>query len=236
MSLSSYVIQDREKIDLNDIRLSAQNREQLDQLLKENLYTEKLQKYNLPVNNKLMLHGPSGCGKTSTAKAIAQKLGKNLYILDLSTIVSSRIGETAINLKSVFQKVARERAVLFIDEFDHIGKARGGDEREVGEMRRMVNTLIQLIDYFPENSLLIAATNHLDIVDQALVRRFQIVLTYEQPSKAELDSFYEELLLQFPEQFRTIDRVYDISYAETKDHVFTAVKRSIIADIELQGM
>lgn len=236
MSLSSYVIQDREKIDLNDIRLSVQNREQLDQLLKENLYTEKLQKYNLPVNNKLMLHGPSGCGKTSTAKAIAQKLGKNLYILDLSTIVSSRIGETAINLKSVFQKVARERAVLFLDEFDHIGKARGGDEREVGEMRRMVNTLIQLIDYFPANSLLIAATNHLDIVDQALVRRFQIVLTYEQPTKDELDSFYEELLLQFPEQFRAIDRVYDISYAETKDHVFTAVKRSIIADIELQGM
>ena len=71
MSLSSYVIQDREKIDLNDIRLSVQNREHLEQLLKENLYTEKLQKYNLPVNNKLMLHGPSGCGKTSTAKAIA---------------------------------------------------------------------------------------------------------------------------------------------------------------------
>ena len=63
MSLSSYVIQDREKIDLNDIRLSVQNREHLEQLLKENLYTEKLQKYNLPVNNKLMLHGPSGCGK-----------------------------------------------------------------------------------------------------------------------------------------------------------------------------
>ena len=163
-------------------------------------------------------------------------MGKNLYILDLSTIVSSRIGETAINLKSVFQKVARERAVLFIDEFDHIGKTRGGDEREVGEMRRMVNTLIQLIDYFPENALLIAATNHLDIVDQALVRRFQIVLTYEQPSKAELDSFYEELLTQFPEQFRAIDRVYDLSYAETKDYVFTAVKRNIIADIELKDI
>lgn len=234
MSLNSYVIQDREKIDLDDIRLSQENRQHLQQLLKENLYADKLQEYNLPVNNKLMLHGPSGCGKTSTAKAIAQKLGKNLYILDLSTIVSSRIGETAINLKGVFQKVARERAVLFIDEFDHIGKTRGGDEREVGEMRRMVNTLIQLIDYFPSNALLIAATNHLDIVDKALIRRFQIVLTYEQPAAAELDSFYDELLAQFPPQFRYIDRVYDLSYAETKDHVYTAVKALVISEIEAE--
>lgn len=242
MSLNNYLIQHtakpsiqgEERIALEDIRLSEENRAQLNQLLKESIYIDELRKYNLPVNNKLMLHGPSGCGKTSTAKAIALKLDKPLYVLDLGTIVSSRIGETATNLKNVFQKVARERAVLFIDEFDHIGKSRGGDEKEVGEMRRMVNTLIQLIDYFPSTALLIAATNHLDIVDHALLRRFQLVLTYEQPTDAELDSFYEELLAKYPPDFRQIEHIYGKSYAEVKDYIYTSVKALLIESLELQ--
>nr|WP_262920044.1 ATP-binding protein [Niabella hibiscisoli] len=86
----------------------------------------------MPVNNKLLLHGASGCGKTTTAKAIANALGRPLLILNLSSVVSARIGETAQHLKQVFDKAARERAVLFLDEFDQIGKARGSDDREVG--------------------------------------------------------------------------------------------------------
>jgi SpoVK/Ycf46/Vps4 family AAA+-type ATPase len=93
-----------------------------------------------------LFQGSSGCGKTMTAKAIANALDKNILILNLSNIVCYRIGETSQNIKQVFDKAGREKAVLFLDEFDQIGKARGSDDIDVGEMRRLVNTLIQLID------------------------------------------------------------------------------------------
>lgn len=95
-----------------------------------------------------------------TAKAIAQALGKNMLILNLNNVVCSRIGETSQNIKQVFDKTGRERAVLFLDEFDQIGKARGNNDKDLGEMRRSVNSIIQVIDYFPNNALLICATNY----------------------------------------------------------------------------
>jgi SpoVK/Ycf46/Vps4 family AAA+-type ATPase len=82
----------------------------------------------------------------------------------------------------IFDKAARERSVLFLDELDQIGKARGSDDKDVGEMRRLVNTLIQLIDYYPENALLLCATNHPEIIDTALIRRFQLKINYKMPS------------------------------------------------------
>ncbi|SDI75628.1 ATPase family associated with various cellular activities (AAA) [Chryseobacterium taeanense] len=234
MNLYNLIIQDKEEISLNDVFLEAHNKEQLTQLIKENNYATELQKYGLPVNNKVLLEGSSGCGKTMTAKAIANALGKNIIILNLSNIVSSRIGETSQNIKMIFDKAARERSVLFLDELDQIGKARGSDDKDVGEMRRLVNTLIQLIDYYPENALLLCATNHPEIIDTALIRRFQLKIKYEMPSKEFLDQFYENILLKFPEDLRSIERKYEISFAEAKDHAFTVVKNNLIKKLESQ--
>src|SRR5690606_32280170 len=119
-------------------------------------------------------------------------------------IVSSRIGETAQNLKAVFEKAARENSVLFLDELDQIGKARSKDDRDVGEMRRLVNTLIQLLDYHPDTSLLIGATNHPEIIDSAILRRFQVKVGYELPSDDVLDSYYDQLLQSVPETHKSI--------------------------------
>src|SRR5690606_23509459 len=182
-------INDKEQVQLSEVFLKDENRKVIGQLIKEHQHIDKLHKYGLPVNNKVLLYGSSGCGKTTTAKAIANALERPLMILNLSNVVSSRIGETSQNLKAVFDKAEKDKAVLFLDEFDQIGKARGNDDKDVGEMRRLVNTLIQLIDYFPEKALLICATNHLDIIDKALLRRFQLSIGFELPSDKELNVY-----------------------------------------------
>lgn len=232
MNLYNLIIQDKEQVNLNEVFLSKSNRDSLIQLIKENTYSKELLEYGLPVNNKILLEGSSGCGKTMTAKAIATALGKNIIILNLSNIVSSRIGETSQNIKMIFDKAGRERCVLFLDELDQIGKARGSDDKDVGEMRRLVNTLIQLIDYYPENALLICATNHAEIIDTAILRRFQLKINYEMPSVEFLDQFYDTLLAQFPEDMRIIERKYSISFAEAKDHALTSVKAALIQKLE----
>ena len=234
MNLYNLIIQDKEPVTLNDVFLDPQNKEQFVQLIKENTYSKELQEYGLPVNNKILLQGSSGCGKTMTAKAVANALDKNIIILNLSNIVSSRIGETSQNIKMIFDKAARERSVLFLDELDQIGKARGSDDKDVGEMRRLVNTLIQLIDYYPENALLLCATNHPEIIDAALIRRFQLKINYEMPSNDFLDRFYDNLLSKFPEDLGKIDRKYGVSFAEAKDHTFTVVKGNLIRKLEIQ--
>lgn len=232
MNIYNLIINDKEQTQLSDVFLKDDNRKAISQLIKEHQHIEELHKYGLPVNNKVLLYGSSGCGKTTTAKAIANALERPLMILNLSNVVSSRIGETSQNLKAVFDKAEKDKAVLFLDEFDQIGKARGNDDKDVGEMRRLVNTLIQLIDYFPEKALLICATNHLDIIDKALLRRFQLSIGFDLPSDKELNVYYDTLLSRFPENLKDVNRKFGVSFAEAKDDIFTQIKAKIISDLE----
>lgn len=232
MNVFDVIINKSEPVSLDEVILDPENYKSILQLIKEFNYVEELSKYGLPVNNKVLLEGHSGCGKTMTAKAIATALGKKILILNLSTIVNSKIGETSRNIKEVFDKAAREKAVLFLDEFDQIGKARGSDDKEVGEMRRLVNTLIQLIDYFPASALLICATNHAEIIDGALLRRFQLRIHFKMPSKEVLNNYYNRLLAPFPDSLQNVKRKYDISFAEAKDYAYTIVKSLLIEELE----
>jgi SpoVK/Ycf46/Vps4 family AAA+-type ATPase len=232
MQLFDLVITDKQDVDLKDLVLDAENEKSIQNLLKEYKYADELLKYNLPINNKILLYGSSGCGKTTTAKAIAKALGKPLVILNLSNVVCSRIGETAQNIKQVFDKAAREKAVLFLDEFDQVGKERETDDKDVGEMRRLVNSIIQLIDYYPKNALLICATNHVELIDKALLRRFQLRINFEMPSQNVLNNFYDKLVSEYPENLRNTSRKYGISFAEAKDDTFTQVKSLLIATLE----
>jgi SpoVK/Ycf46/Vps4 family AAA+-type ATPase len=236
MNLYELTVNDTEKIALADLLFSEENKAALMQTIKEHEYLEELKKYNLKVDNKLLLHGHSGCGKTTTAKAIATALNKNIVIINLSTLINARIGETSKNVKAIFDKAIREKSVLFLDEFDQIGKSRDSDDKDVGEMRRLVNTIIQLIDYFPTDSLLICATNHYHTIDTALLRRFQIRLQFEMPVESELDIYYDKLLNTFPVHLQDIPRKYKISYAEAKDYIHTTMKKQIIAELELQKL
>lgn len=233
MQLFDLVITDKQDVDLEDILFNVENKKNIKNLLKEYKYVEELSKYNLPINNKVLLFGSSGCGKTTTAKAIAKALGKPLIILNLSNVVCSRIGETAQNIKQVFDKAAREKAVLFLDEFDQVGKERETDDKDVGEMRRLVNSIIQLIDYYPKNALLICATNHVEMIDKALLRRFQLRINFEMPTQNVLDNYYDSILQIYPETMQTIIRKYGISFAEAKDDALTQVKNILISNLEL---
>lgn len=236
MNLYELTVNDTEKITLDDLLFSDENKAALLQTLKEHEYIDALKKYNLKVDHKILLHGHSGCGKTTTAKAIASALNKNIVIINLSTLINARIGETSKNVKAIFDKAIREKAVLFLDEFDQIGKSRDSDDKDVGEMRRLVNTIIQLIDYLPSDSLLICATNHYHSIDTALLRRFQIRLQFEMPNEGELDVYYDKVLAEFPEHLQDIQRKYSISYAEAKDYIHTTIKKQIIAELELQKL
>lgn len=232
MNIFNLLIEDKERPELSEIFLSAKNKEMVHQLIREHRFSERLQEFGLPINHKIFLSGHSGCGKTMVAKAIAQATQKPIYILNLSNIVSSKIGETSQNLKLLFDKAARDKAILFLDEFDQIGKARGSDDKDVGEMRRLVNTLIQLIDYFPKEALLICATNHPEIIDIALMRRFQLKINFEMPNNEVLDNYYNEILNKFPKELRNIERKYGISFAEAKDYTYTIIKSKLISQWE----
>ena len=237
MAISDFILNSNETtIGLDEIHLSEGNKIALNQLLKEFKHLEVLNQYKLPVDNKIFLFGHTGCGKTTTAKAIARALDKKIIILNLGNIVSSRLGETAKNITDVFSKANREKAVLFLDEFDSIGKLRDHDDKDSAEMKRLVNTVIQLIDELPNDTLLIAATNHSKVIDTALLRRFQLRLKFELPNDEQLDGYYNSLLEKFPEEFRKVERVYNISYAEAKDITFRSVKNAIISSEETKAI
>ncbi len=226
--MSLYLV-NQQKVALEDIFFDDELRVAINRFLEEYEHCEALEKYYLPVANKLFLNGKSGCGKTMTAKGIASALDKKIFIVNLSTIVSSKLGETAKNLSQLFQTVKHKKAILFFDEFDSLGSVRDYDNNDASEMKRVVNTLLQLIDDFPKDSILIGATNQIQLIDEALLRRFDVQLTYKIPSDDILDSFYDHLLEKYPLEFRKIIRKYACSFAEASVHAIQQVKELIIA-------
>lgn len=139
-----------------------------------------LQANGLTPNHKLLFCGPPGCGKTVTAEAIAGDLGLPLLYVRFDSVVSSLLGETSANIRKVFDYASNGTWVLFFDEFDAIGRSRD-DISEHGEIKRVVNSFLQLLDNFTGKSLIIAATNFERSLDYALWRRFDEVLRFEKP-------------------------------------------------------
>ncbi|CAM1335149.1 AAA family ATPase [Tenacibaculum aestuariivivum] len=215
-------------LSLEELHLTKKTSRKINQLIEEFSYIDALQKFNIPVDNKIILHGHTGCGKTATANAIGKALNKKVITLNLGGFVSSKLGETGKNIADIFRSASYENAILFIDEFDFIGKTRDYDNKDSGEMKRLVNTLIQQIDNLADTAMLIGATNHIDIIDTALLRRFQIRLEYKLPSKQKLNTYYDSILANFPTNISNIKRIYNISYAEVKDVVYQQIKGNII--------
>lgn len=226
--MSTLYFTDRSNVNLEDVVFNEAVSGQINQFLKEYQYREILEQYELPVVNKMLLYGKTGCGKTMTAKAIAKRLDKKIIIVNLASIVSSKLGETAKNIEGLFKEVLYESAVLFFDEFDSLGQIRDYDNKDSSEMKRVVNAILQLIDNFPKKSILIAATNQIQMIDEALVRRFELKLEFTLPSKDVMDKYYTHLLSKYPVPFQKLERIYDISFAEAKNHVFKEVKNNII--------
>jgi len=226
--MSNFYYIDRSKVSFEDFIASPEIKNPLMAFLHEQQFKHLFDEYKIPVSNKLLLYGDSGTGKTMTAKVIANHLNKKLMIVNLATIISSKLGETAKNLDTLFKESQYESMVLLLDEFDSLGQIRDYDNKDNSEMKRVVNAIIQLMDYFPQKSILIAATNQIHMIDEALKRRFEWQIAYENPSNDLLDDLYNTLQIPIPEKYHPKNRKYHVSYAEAKDFFYKQVKQNII--------
>ena len=170
---------------LEDVVLSPTNRRLVEDVLLEHNREEVLRAHGLQPCDRMLLCGPPGCGKTLTAEVIAHELSRPLVVVRTDSVVSSFLGETAANLRKVFDFAAASPLVVLFDEFDALGKERE-DATEHGELRRVVNAVLQMLDAYRGRSLIIAATNHEGLLDSAIWRRFEEVLHLKPPTSAQV--------------------------------------------------
>lgn len=178
---------------LSDLVLDNDVSQSLSRLVREVQSWPALDAANLPRRNRLLLSGPPGCGKTSAVSAIAHELGRPLVTARVEGLISSYLGETAANLSNLFAFASTGPYVLFLDEFDSLGKMRE-DASDHGELRRVVNAVLQQIDAYSGPSLIVAATNHSQILDSALWRRFDTVIELGLPDQQQIASLLTRLL------------------------------------------
>jgi ATPase family associated with various cellular activities (AAA) len=158
---------------------------QIQSLVRERQERDRLAAHGIKPTRSAILVGPPGVGKTLSARWIASQLSKPLWVLDLTTVMSSLLGKTGSNLRAVFDYAKQHQAVLLLDEIDAIAKRRS-DESDVGELKRLVTAILQEVDAWPDSGLLLAATNHPELIDPALWRRFDAVLMFDAPQEAVL--------------------------------------------------
>lgn len=182
---------------LPELILSSELASQIDQVLRESRSSALLKTYALKPANRLLFAGPPGCGKTLCADVIASELGLPLLYARFDSVISSYLGETAANLRKVFDFAQNGSWVVFFDEFDAIGKSRSNVE-EHGELKRVVNTFLQLLDGFNSDNLVVAATNHEGLLDSALWRRFDDILYFDLPTHQQVVALMKLKLRVFP--------------------------------------
>lgn len=193
------------KRSLEEIILPETSSDMIEEMLEEHRRADVLRSYGMKPSGKIIFFGPPGCGKTLAAEVIAFELDRPLAIVRLDALVSSFLGETAANLRKVFDFIARHDLVVLFDEFDAIGKERG-DSGEHGELRRVVNAVLQMMDAYDGRSLILAATNHENILDSAIWRRFDDAIEFPLPDHKQLISLLQLKLRGTRRQFELDDK------------------------------
>lgn len=169
---------------LSEMVLDKRLAEQIQRVIREQRHAARILEHGLSPRRKLLLIGPPGTGKTMTASVLACELGIPLFQIRLDGLITKYMGETAAKLRQVFEATDHTRGVYFFDEFDAIGSQRGLTN-DVGEIRRILNSFLQMIEQDQSHSLIVAATNHAEILDRALFRRFDDVLKYGLPDESQ---------------------------------------------------
>ncbi|MCF8012144.1 MAG: ATP-binding protein [Clostridiales bacterium] len=180
-------------VNLGKIKLSNSTERSINSIIEQWEKRQKLTEYNLTPQNRILFHGPPGTGKTFTAYGIANALGYDIAYIRFDSLVSSYLGQTGTNLKEVFDFSEKNNCILLLDEIDAIGKKRD-DQQELGELKRIVISLLQNLDKLPSDSLLIACTNHSHLLDTALWRRFDTWVCFDYPEISERFSILESRL------------------------------------------
>lgn len=222
------ISQPRER--LHDIVLPKAAATLLTRVLAEQQARPKLERWSVAPRRHLLFHGPPGCGKTLAAAVLAGELGLPLMTVRFDALFSRFLGATANHLRLIFNEMPRRPGVYFFDEFDVVAKRRG-DAQDVGELQRIVTSFLQLIDADTSLSLVIAATNHADLLDHAVFRRFDVVVPFTLPSRTQLEALLALRLKAFGLQTAIIRRLAAkcnaLSYADVtmacKDAIRTMV-------------
>ncbi len=252
-SLSSKPVDGESRMDMVDISypaieegflvLNKDTETEIQDFIKCYQSRDRLISAGIDEGNALLLYGPPGCGKTTVAKYISSKTGLPLVTVRLDGLISSLLGSTSKNIRKVFDFASRQECILFLDEFDVIAKVRD-DKNETGELKRVVNSLIQNIDIFSRDSIVIAATNHHELLDPAIWRRFNRVLAVEKPSEEDIAKIINSYVLAGNVKIELSDKnvssvaaaLAGLSHADVKTVLNNAIKNSLINDSDTVSM
>lgn len=218
-SLSTLVLPDK----IND---------QIKEVVEEQHRSELLHAHNLRARNRLLFAGPPGNGKTTLAEALAYELMYPLLVVRYETLVGSYLGETAGRLKHLFDYAKTQRCVLFFDEFETLGKERG-DIHETGEIKRVVSSLLLQIDDLPDYVVIVAASNHSELLDRAVWRRFQVRIELPLPTRVQLTRLIESISkrcqIKFGYATETLAKhMKGLNFAEVEEFCLSVVRRAVL--------
>jgi SpoVK/Ycf46/Vps4 family AAA+-type ATPase len=222
------------KARMSDMVLGVSVAQSLKQVIKEQRHFAKLHEHGLNPRRKLLLVGPPGTGKTMTAATLAGELGIPLFVVRLESLITKYMGETAAKLRQVFDAVGSVRGVYFFDEFDAIGSQRTLTN-EVGEARRILNSFLLMIEQDISNSLIVAATNHPEILDYALFRRFDDVIEYSLPTGDQIKQILSSRLGSFvPAALNwkdVVETAKGLSHADITRAVDDSIKDAVMHEL-----
>jgi len=218
---------------INDLVLSQPVRQACREIIEEQQRADLLRSHNLEPRNRVLLIGPPGNGKTCLAEGLAQALGVVLLTVRYEGVVGSFLGETASRLNKLFDHVGSRPCVLFFDEFDTLGKERG-DVHDTGEIKRVVSSLLLQIDRLPSYVVVVAATNHQELLDRAVWRRFQLRLELPRPTPAQIIEWFRLAgeRWKLPTNLspkKIAERVQFESFAEMEEFALDTVRRIVLS-------
>lgn len=203
-----------------------------EELVEEHYRADLLGSYGLEPRHRVLFFGPPGNGKTTLAEAVASELMYPLIVIRYENIIGSYLGETASRLQKVFEAARTRKCVIFLDEFETLGKERG-DTRETGEIKRVVSSLLLQIDRLPSHTVVITASNHPELLDRAVWRRFQIILQLPLPTKDQRIQFIKNFESRSGFSFKTAysslaDKLCGISFSEIEEFCLDVLRRCIL--------
>lgn len=218
---------------LESLVLSVAVSTALGEVVEEQGQTELLRTHGLEPRHRVLLVGPPGNGKTSVAEALASALYRPLIRLRYEQVVGSFLGETAQRLAKAFEIARGRKCVLFLDEFDALAKERG-DEHETGEIKRVVSSLLLLIDELPSHVVVVAASNHPELLDRAAARRFEVKLELPHPTSAQRSTYFDALLSALGggtgyTSRRLADKTEGLSFSRLEEFSLDVQRRHLLA-------
>lgn len=217
---------------LNSLVLPEKIKKQVQELIEEQHRSELLHAHNLQARSRILLAGPPGNGKTSLAEAVAFELMYPLIVVRYETLIGSYLGETSSRLKNLLDYARTQRCVLFFDEFETLGKERG-DTHETGEIKRVVSSLLLQLDDMPDYVVVIAASNHPELLDKAVWRRFQLRIELPTPSREQLTqhiaSIGQRCSVNFGYAPETLAKhLLGLNFAEAEEFCLGVVRRAVL--------